>query len=215
MKKTLRADEIISILEAPLDLSWRRRKDWDIDVASDPARHFYPRKARLEREASVRELLRALEIAPTPRSRYVILEVLGRRQAKSAVPTIIRYLGNRSPSVRNEAADALMQIGDVRDPEAGRVLLKRIDGKERREGIRSTLALALAAIGYRPAIPALIRSLHSDNEVVRRCAASALSDLGATEAVGALREVIEQEDDPDTRIQLVRYLEQLLGVPAS
>ena len=211
MKKTLRADEIISILEAPLNLSWRRRKDWDINVASDPAKHLYPRIVRLEREASVRELLRALETAPTPRSRHVILGVLGRRQAKSAVPTILGYLSNRSWRVRNEAADALKDIGDVDDPEVGHSLLERIDGKEQREGIRSTLALALAAVGYRPAIPALMRSLDSNNEVVRRCAASALNTLGATEAVGALHRAIEQESDSHTKIQLVRYLDQILS----
>lgn len=127
------------------------------------------------------------------------------------MPTIVRYLSNRSPRVRGEAADALIHIGDVGDPHVGPILLQRIEGKERREGMHSTLALALAAVRYRPAIPVLIRSLSSKNEVVRRCAAFALSDLGATEAIGALRKAIEQEDDLSTRIQLVRYLEQLLG----
>jgi HEAT repeat protein len=221
MKKKLRADEIISILEAPLDLSWRRYKNWDINVVSDPAKHFYARILRLERQASVRELLGALEIAPTPRSRYVILDVLGKRKAKSAVPTIVRYLSNRSWRVRNASADALMHICDTGDVEVGEALFERLDVKERKISLHSTLAVALGAVRYRPAVPALIRVLDSGDEVVRRCAAGALSDLGGVEATNALQAAINREQLPSTRAALIEYLHRILeiakcsGVPDS
>jgi HEAT repeat protein len=209
VKKTLSADDVIAILEAPLDLSWRRRKVWDDDVTADPARHFYPRKVRLENEASVRALLKALAIGPTPRSRWVILGVLGHRGAKSAVPTIVNYLNDRSIRVRNEAADALWKLGDEHMPDIGAALLRQFD-KSSNEGIRSTLALALGKVQYRPAIPSLIASLRSKRDVNRRCVASALAELGAMEAVEPLQQAIAQEQHAHTRAEMSRYLDQLM-----
>jgi HEAT repeat protein len=209
VKKTLRPEEIIAILQAPLDLSWRRRKRWDDDVFADPARHFYPRKVRLEHEASIRALLEALAIAPTPRSRWVILGVLYNRRAKSAVPTFMKYLEDRSIHVRNEAADGLSKLADADTPNVGPALLRQFD-KPSNARIRSTLALALSKVQYRPAIPSLIASLADEDDANRRCAASALAELDATEAIVPLQQAIARERRANTRAELSGYLDHLM-----
>jgi len=202
VKKTLRAEEIHAIIEAPYR-------------ASDPATYFHSRETRIRREASIQEIVRALQTAPTWKVRYTLLYVLSWRGAKSPIPIIAAYLNDRSVQVRGAAANALYRLalihfGSIHDPEIGERLLRRFAGKEPDVDIHSTLALALGAVQDREAIPDLIHALTSDNEAKRRCAAIALSNLQAEEAVVPLRHAIQREQIPHTRAKMQPSLDRLV-----
>jgi HEAT repeat protein len=202
VKKTLRAEEIHAIIEAPYR-------------ASDPATYFPSREGRIRCEASIREIIRALQTAPTPQVRYTLMYVLSWRGAKSTIPVILPYLNDRSSRVRGAAADALYRLalihfGKVSDLHIGAALLERFEGKERTTSTYSTLALALGAVQYRPAIPALIRALTSADEGKRRCAAIALSNLQARESTDSLRHAVEHEQIPHTREKLQLSLDRIV-----
>src|SRR5262245_26472809 len=97
MRKTLRAEDIQAIIEAPYR-------------ASEPATFFHSRETRIRREASIQEILRALQTAPTSRLRRTLMYVLMYRRAKSTIPTVATYLNDRSVQVRDAAADALYRL---------------------------------------------------------------------------------------------------------
>lgn len=117
---------------------------------------------------------------------------VARRGLHAALPMLLHALNDPDSNVRDEAAGALRRIGD---PRTGYDLFKRYVVEDDLN-VRKTLSLGLGSTGYRPAVPLLIDALTSeDHWLLRAHAAMALADLGATEALPALRQALAQEAD--------------------
>ena len=194
MAKTLSAEEIVGLLKEP-------------PVKEDT--YWYDPERRIYRESYIRALIAALRMASAQEirlgARLTLIRLLGERNAISALPLLVRYIDDPSPNIRGGVADAILhvawghydshpeRIAAIGDPSLGEVLLTRFIAGGAYAQIRSTLALVFAALRYRPAIPALIKALSDSDEVLRRCAADALADLDAKEAIQPLSDAIARE----------------------
>jgi len=203
MRNSLSEDEYDAIL-----LDWRR--------------HWWPRKQKLEREATTDDLLAALTKVEAPADRAVLIELLGNRAVARTIPAILPYIHNRSPRVRSEAADALGKIalgarrrsGDrafhgVDLEFVGDALLRRLINERTHQDRNIWLAAALGSVGYRPAIPELMNELAYPNEWVRGMAAWSLGILRAQEAVEPLRRALTVETDSYARRQMEEALSEI------
>jgi len=181
---TIQADEIIRLLEEPTD---DRR----------------PLKHKLQRSASVKELVKALTLSQVELTRRILCDILAARKVKSAIPALLECLDDPSPWVKDDAAEALGKIGSIK---AGEPLLNHFNND------RSLwLAVALGAIGYRPAIPSLIASLSSPYGKIRGGAAWALGELRATEAITSLELALSKEDDKYALDRIREALDRIIG----
>ncbi len=156
-----------------------------LDEPTDDRR---PLKYNIQRYASIKEIIRALRISQKEITSRILCEILGIRRAKSAVPVLVECLDDPSPSVKEVAAEALGRIGSTK---AGEELLNHFD----EDPTYPWFAIALGAIGYRPAIPSLINALSSPFAIVRGGSAWALGELKAYEARNALEGALEKEDN--------------------
>lgn len=155
---------------------------------------------RLEQEAPIRELLKALQQSQTAFQRQILCDLLGKLHARSAVDELITCLTDNDPSVQTAAADALAKIGS---PRAGEPLLACFLARETDPALRSMLAAALGAVSCRAAIPALIEALSSPDQGTRGAAAWSLGALQAKEAQAALEQALQKEAEsyPQARMQ--------------
>jgi HEAT repeat protein len=165
---SLQASDIVRLLEEPTD---DRR----------------PLKHNLQRFASVKELIKALQISQTELTRRILSDVLGARRAKSAVHALLECLDDPSPRVKDDASEALGKIGSIK---AGASILNHFENEP-----RLWYAVALGAIGYRAAIPSLIKALTSPSAKIRGGSAWSLGELKAYEAENILENALAQEDD--------------------
>jgi HEAT repeat protein len=182
---SLHAKEIVNILEAPTD---DRR----------PLTH------KLKRYAAIKELVVALQISQTELTRRILCNILGARRAKSAIPVLLECLDDPSPSVKDDAAEALGKIGSIK---AGEALLNHFESNP-----RIWFAIALGAIGYRAAIPALINGLSSSSAKVRGGSAWSLGELKVNEARKPLEDMLAKEQD---EFALDRIREALKAIRAT
>lgn len=133
-------------------------------------------KKRVAQEAPVAEIAKVLDAATDSGIRRLFCEILGKSCDGEAVPILIGCLSDPSQDVAHEAADALGRIGD---PAAGPALMEHLI-KVEQDGNRSSFDYsALAAVGYRPAIPFLIRALNDPQPLMCEAAAWSLGILGA------------------------------------
>jgi HEAT repeat protein len=110
-----------------------------------------------------------------------------------AIPTLVEALQDLSSGVRSSALEALTKIGD---PGTGEAIMAAFSKEEQDEGMQRAFLVAFGAVGYRPAIPLLIKALSDSIEATRQCAAWSLGELKASEAKDALQRALEQETDP-------------------
>jgi HEAT repeat protein len=150
-----------------------------IQALEAPCENGIQLKFRLRREASIRELKKALQKSQSPDVSQVLIDILGYRHARSAVSLLLPFLDNEDTGVRSATADALAAI---KSPEAGAPLLRRYKVETER-GTRNMIAVALGAVGHADSIPLLIEALKSPDPSLR---GSAVWSLGALRAVKAL-----------------------------
>lgn len=164
------AEEIVRLLEEPTD---DRR----------------PLKHQIKREALLKNIIQALRISKTPLTRSILCDVIRYRyrHAKTAIPVLIECLDDPNEKVRSDSAEALSKIGG---DEAGKALLAHFE-----EETLPAYAFGLGEIGYRAAIPALIKALRDDSHTVRAGAANSLGVMRASEAKDALLELLKNEKD--------------------
>lgn len=161
----------------------------------------------IEHAAAAQDLISALTAATNPVTRQILADILGRRHEETAVPALIKALDDPAIGVRASAADALGKIGS---PEAGEAVWRRLQ-REPEESVRQMLILALGATGYRAAIPFLLSALKDPSPVIRGCAARALLDLRAKEALHRLEEALRSETDSFPRNQMTAAVSGLRG----
>jgi HEAT repeat protein len=166
----LNAEAILQTLEAPRD-------------------NWIPLKFRLQREASIRELKKALQQSQSLDVCQVLIDILGYRHARSAVSLLLPYLDNDDSGIRSATADALAAI---KSPEAGAPLLRQYKVETER-GTRNMIAVALGAVGHAASIPVLIEALKSPDPGLRGSAAWSLGALGAVEALDDLQQALSIE----------------------
>jgi len=158
-----------------------------IRLLEEPTEDRRPLKYSLQREAPVKELVKALWMSNTVLTSRILCDILGARRARTAIPALLNCLTNPDPSLKNDAAEALGKIGD---PKAGEQILKHFINEP-----RLWFAAALGAIGYRPAIPYLLSALNSNLENVRGGAAWSLGVMKVTDAQEALMNALKIEKD--------------------
>lgn len=167
---------------------------------------------RIKREAQVCDLIAALRLSQTAHARQLLCDLLGYRKAKTAATLLLDCLQDSSEHVRCSTAEALARIGD---PSTGDRLLEHLLS-ETSEPVRENLAMALGAVGYRPAIPTLVGLLTAPEATLRGVAAWSLAALGALEystALRAMRRARRRETDSYalTRMRVALGEEQEIG----
>ncbi len=180
-----------------------------IKLLEEPTEHGYPIKKRITEEALGTEITKALRQANNPLTKQVLCDIAGDRFERSSVPTLILYLRDPSLGVRASSADALGKIGDV---QAGPALLERFADAEVERDVLTTIASALGAVDYRPAIPLLTQALKDQEGTLRGCAAWGLGIICATEAEEALRAALARETEPLGSYNHARISEALEAV---
>ncbi len=170
----MKVQEIIQLLENP------------------PGDGGWPVVQKVIDEAPSTELIAAMYESSNIETRETLCYIFGYRKDIQSVPTLLEVLHDPSPRLRGSAAEALAKI---EDPEAGQALLTQYLVEED-QGIKEWYVIALGAVGYRPAIPYLIRALEVEN--LRRYAALALGNLKAGEAKEAMQQALVHETDPYT-----------------
>jgi HEAT repeat protein len=123
-----------------------------------------------------------------------------------AVPTLIDLLHDADAATRSEAALALGIIGDSR---AGPALLERFTTNGGATWEYHWPATGLGAVGYRPAIPALIAVLDHPDQALRGLAAYSLGMLGAVEAQQQLEAAYVVETGYSTKVNMKNALAAL------
>jgi HEAT repeat protein len=157
-------------------------------LLEEPTEDRRPLKHKLQREASIKELIVALRNSQTALTRRILCDILAARRAKTAIPALIECLDDPSEAVNDDAAEAIGKIGSLK---AGEALLNHFIHEQ-----HGWYAIALGAIGYHPAIPYLIDALtNSSGWFVRGGAAWSLGELQAKEAVTALEIALAKEDN--------------------
>jgi len=164
--------------------------------------HEYYRERRVQRGATVKELIIALQTTTDPNVRRILCDMLGNRQAKTAVPMLLECLDDPSAGVRKAAADSLGKIGS---PSAGESLLVHFK-QEKQKDARVMLAAGLGAVRHRPSIPFLIEALSDSHPILRGLAAWSLGVLRAEEAVDSLRRALDKETDEFPKVRMEEAL---------
>ena len=158
--------------------------------------------------ASAGDIVAAYEVCRNPGLRVHLCYWMVRRERHgrhAALPMFVHALNDPDSHVRSEAADALGLIGD---PSTGHDLFKRF-AVEDDPFVRTWLAFALGATGYRPAVPLLTDALAEAAPGVRYYAAQSLAWLGAIEALPALRQAHDREADDWVKERMRREIEYL------
>jgi HEAT repeat protein len=168
----------------------------------EPTENKLPLMSQLRREARIVELVTALSLADDEIIRCNLCDILAWRRAKTAVAVILACLDDpTSDDLKDTAAEAL---GKIKSPKAGEELLRHFL-KEK----RTWYAIALGAIGYRPAIPYLIDALASSSGMVRGGAAWSLGEFRAKEALDALETALAKETDSYGQARMTDAIETI------
>ena len=127
------------------------------------------------------------------------------RARPSTVEALVRDLSSDEARARIEAAEASSIVVDGAS-EADRAkivaaLVKLLDG-DGQQHARAAAAVALADIGAREALPALLIAADDDAPLVRQQAISALGELGDPRACERIRRALG-DDRPEVRFQAV------------
>lgn len=125
-----------------------------------------------------------------------MLESLGRIGDSQVAGVLVRYLESPSSALRRGSARAL---GMLRAQEAVEELM-RIVKKSGDVELRRSAVQALRAIGDPRCAPVIQEVLHDPDAGVRTAAAETCTDLRLRECLAALRQRLEQEEDPDPEV---------------
>lgn len=131
--KRLKADEIIQLIVSP------------------DAHHA---RSIVRNEASVKEMILALEKTDSAMVRWCICAVLGERQAKTAIPILIRHLNDSNFTVRCYSAESL---GKICDPKAIPLLIEALSSEV--DNLRGCAAWSLGELLAQESEEALRKAL--------------------------------------------------------
>jgi HEAT repeat protein len=156
-----------------------------VDLLERPTEDGRGLMGRLELEAPTPVLSGALSRARKPMTRQLLADLLGFRGDPAAAEPLAGLLDDPDEGVRASAADALGKVllADPPPPDVaervGAAMLARYE-VEPSPAVYRTLASALGAARYRPALAALRAALESDDPSLARMAAWGLHWLEGT-----------------------------------
>ncbi len=156
---------------------------------------------------TVEELLEALQ-DPRFHVRFEAITAVSRMKPdKRLLQALARVLAGPEPALAVIAAWALGRMGDVR---AIRPLRAALHSHYR--SIQAHSSRALAALADTPMIPVLLQRLTSEPDYGLRVAyGSALGQLRAVTAVPPLLALLDESEDPTTRLELALALGRIVG----
>ncbi len=172
----LTPERILLYLDPPVPRDWR------------------PIQSYLERHASCRQLVEAMDKAQTTRQKWRLAYAFHRRgrSCEAAIPHLIRWLSDADPRVREEAADSLGRVvlavrhhvtrarwGHL----AGEALLTHVIGHP--DDNLYFARTALGAMGYEPARPYLEELALNGSGQRRESAEIGLANLNEAALAGA------------------------------
>ena len=135
----------------------------------EPAEDRRPLMRALREQAPTAALLEALATAGTPFTRQLLADLLGERGDPAAAEPLAAALDDGDEGVRAAAADALGKVFLADEPpgpevaqRVGAAMLARFEA-EPSAAVRRTLASAVGAARYEPAIPALRAARESED----------------------------------------------------
>jgi HEAT repeat protein len=135
----------------------------------EPTEERRPVMRDLRENAPDEALLAALAAAERPLTRQLLADLLGFRAVAAAAEPLATALDDPDEGVRAAAADALGKVFMADEPpraevarRVGAAMLARFEA-EPSAAVRHTLASAVGAARYEPAIPALRAALESDD----------------------------------------------------
>lgn len=121
---------------------------------------------------------------------------LRKMRAKEAVPALVPLLKHEDANVRDEAAYALLEIGDA---SAVQPLIDAVDLNSRIKGIgraNMRIAEALGELGDKAAVPALLKMTSARDDLVRLSAVGALGKLKDPNSISTLVRFVDDEHAP-------------------
>ncbi|MBL8715855.1 MAG: HEAT repeat domain-containing protein [Myxococcales bacterium] len=127
------------------------------------------------------------------------------RARVATTAAVLRDLESAETRVQREAIAAAPGVAREEGSEArARIVsvLARILGSEAPAMVRGDAAFALADLGAREALPALIAAAESDHDLVRELAVSALGELGDAEGLAVVERALRDEQ-PEVRFQAI------------
>lgn len=155
------------------------------------------------------------------RTRCYAVKALGDMEIKEAVEPLVRYLEDPDPDVRCDSAAAL---GRIKDKRAVKPLIKSLEDTDGQ--VRICAIEALAAIGDAGCVDKMISTMSSEENfsysigsdlsgdylwTIKERVAWALGEIGDRMAVGALMEILKDEDAEFMVGTVLRSLAQLGG----
>jgi HEAT repeat protein len=151
-----------------------------------PTEDRRPLMRELRERAPTGALVGALADAGSPFTRQLLADLLGERGDAVAAEPLAAALGDPDEGVRAAAADALGKVFMADEP-PGPEVAQRVGGAmldrfetEPSAAVRRTLASAVGAARYEPAIPALRAALRSDDRSLAYAAGWGLHWLEGT-----------------------------------
>lgn len=151
-------------------------------------------------QLTVEQLLSALD-DKTPIVRNSAVQELGKRKEKLAVEKLIELLKNdENALVRDNAAYALCEIGDVRSIPS---LIEALKDKD--EWVRKSAAKALGILKARDALTSLISLTEDPSPSVRKAAVRSLGQIGDIRAEPYIKKLCH-----DSNILVKKYAIQAL-----
>lgn len=145
--------------------------------------------------------LRAMRKGSDDRTRETAIREVGRSRFNLATDELAEALGDPSPRVRREAAEALSRLGTA---DASAALTKFIE--EQPDLVEEE---TLVALGFTPGpnnAAILTRFLKDPSPILRRAAAKALGRVNDPDSVEHLSEAARQAGDPDLRRAAIQAL---------
>lgn len=138
--------------------------------------------------------------------RSVCLKVIDGKWGPKAVPEVIGHLESGNSFVRELAAGFLVKYSKRVPVSRMAALLKDKDKGKRRKAMD-----VLAAMGTREAAMALSRAVEDPDPWTQKNAIKAVTDIGAKEAVGVIRKLLDSDQERGVALAAIEALESVGG----
>ena len=166
-------------------------RDGDVQVRREVAQHI----GQLETSEALQALMSMATDVDDEVRANAIESMEHFENDQQVIAPLVKALGDKSPHVRQHAADALGGKHDM-IKSAPDALIRALQDPDR--DVRRNAANALGNIGDEAAVPGL-KKLVSDSDVeTRRHAVEALKEIGGAEAIQALMGLLK-DNDPEVR----------------
>lgn len=128
------------------------------------------------------------------KTRRVLIELSARRQIEGAVPMIVKYAQDPSPTIRSAAIQALGAIGGANQVNELVNLLSTAQNAKQRQDIEQALLAISGRLGE-SSTHYLLPLAHNEDSSVRKVALHAFASAGGSEALTAVKRAVDDKDE--------------------